>query len=534
MVIHGTLLRLPYFWDEGGYYIPAALDFYHRGSLIPEFTNAHPPLPNILLGLFWDVAGFHILGTRLLICAVAAAALLAVLRLAQRFLDAGPALTVCLLTGVYSIWYVQSTLAHADIFAACFTLWGLVAFFRPEPSFAAAALGLAPSKLRRASGKLHNALRHNFLALAALFTLAALAKETAIVEPVALAALELLRFYRSANGSPARRLHARRAVALCSPVPPLGLWFAYHRLRTGFTFGNPEFLRYNATANLSLLHIASALRYRFVHLFWQREIWIPLLIAVLCLLSRREGRWSSRLVFQRLALPRRALDAIAVLVAANWLAFSVLGGALLTRYLLPVYPLLLLLCVAVWSARTPLWPLFAAATGALFVSAWWINPPTYFAPEDNLAYRDMIVVHQEAIHFVRTHYPEATVLAAWPIAADLVRPELGYIDRPLRVTSIDRFTLPELRKAAEEPENFDTAIVFSTRFASSAFQRFLRNHPQSRRAREYRATRDLFPAEVASLLGGQVVWQDDRNGEWAAVLRFPRSYQASLQALPSP
>jgi hypothetical protein len=36
---HFTLLRLPYYWDEAGYYIPAAWDFFRTGSLIP--TDAH-------------------------------------------------------------------------------------------------------------------------------------------------------------------------------------------------------------------------------------------------------------------------------------------------------------------------------------------------------------------------------------------------------------------------------------------------------------------------------------------------------------
>src|ERR1700712_5732438 len=82
---HYTLLRLPYFWDEGGYYIPAALDFFHTGTLIPQstITNAHPPLPSILLAGWWHIAGFSILSTRLLVCLVAAAALLGVYRLCR-------------------------------------------------------------------------------------------------------------------------------------------------------------------------------------------------------------------------------------------------------------------------------------------------------------------------------------------------------------------------------------------------------------------------------------------------------------------
>jgi len=57
---HFTLLSLPYYWDEAGYYIPAAWDFFRTGSLIPitTLTNAHPPLPSIYLALWWKVFSF--------------------------------------------------------------------------------------------------------------------------------------------------------------------------------------------------------------------------------------------------------------------------------------------------------------------------------------------------------------------------------------------------------------------------------------------------------------------------------------------
>ncbi len=52
---HFSLLRLPYYWDEAGYYVPAAWDFFRTGSLIPITTmsNAHPPLPSVYLALWW-------------------------------------------------------------------------------------------------------------------------------------------------------------------------------------------------------------------------------------------------------------------------------------------------------------------------------------------------------------------------------------------------------------------------------------------------------------------------------------------------
>ena len=57
---HFALLRVPYYWDEAGYYIPAAWDFFRTGSLIPitTLTNAHPPLPSIYLALWWKFSGF--------------------------------------------------------------------------------------------------------------------------------------------------------------------------------------------------------------------------------------------------------------------------------------------------------------------------------------------------------------------------------------------------------------------------------------------------------------------------------------------
>ncbi len=494
---HLTLLHLPYFWDEGGYYIPAALDFYHTGQLIPHFTNGHPPLPNILLGTLWHIVGFHIVATRLLVCGFAAAGLLAIFRLTQRLLDPPAAVIVTFLTAVYPIWFAQSSLAHADIFAAAFTLWAF-ALYLP------------------ARGPI---TRRRYLSVAALFSLAALSKETSILQPAALALVEIAFFLRDRHTFLLRRRHLEWIAALSFPALPLIAWFAYHHHVTGFIFGNPEFLRYNATANFTAAHILQALRYRFLHLFWQRNIWMPILFALACLfLPRRDDAPNS--------LPISARYTIAVLVAANWLAFSVLGGALLTRYLLPIYPLILIVCVALWRTHTRRWPIFAAATAVAFISALWLNPPTSFAPEDNLTYRDMIVVHQEAIDFVAQHYPDATILTAWPVAADVFRPELGYVNRPMKAISIDDFTLPQIRKAAQEPSRYDTAIVFTSHYVTPSFRRYLMNHPNTRRGREFAATRDLTPAEIAARLGGEIVWQDDRGGEWAAVLRFHRSYDA--------
>src|SRR4030081_3734128 len=66
MLLHAPLLLLPYFWDEAGYYIPAARDLFLAGTLIPQSTpsNAHPPLVMAWLALALGVFGYSPLVTR--------------------------------------------------------------------------------------------------------------------------------------------------------------------------------------------------------------------------------------------------------------------------------------------------------------------------------------------------------------------------------------------------------------------------------------------------------------------------------------
>jgi hypothetical protein len=85
-LLHAPLLQLPYFWDEAGYYVPAARDILLGGSFIPHSTpsNAHPPLVMAWVALWWKCVGYAPLVTRSAMLMVAAFSLLGVFRLAQR------------------------------------------------------------------------------------------------------------------------------------------------------------------------------------------------------------------------------------------------------------------------------------------------------------------------------------------------------------------------------------------------------------------------------------------------------------------
>jgi 4-amino-4-deoxy-L-arabinose transferase-like glycosyltransferase len=497
---HLTLLRLPYFWDEGGYYIPAALDFFRTGSLIPHstVTNAHPPLPSILLAGWWHLSGFVVSGTRTLVCIISASALLGVYRLAKTLAGAVAAAVVTFLTAIYPVWFAQSTLAHADIFAAAFTLWGLAFYFDRDDE--------------------GRTTRKNQSIAALLFSLSALSKETAIITPAALALWEAILFLRHRCKSCAISWIA----ALLFPVLPLMAWYAFHYHRTGFIFGNPEYLRYNATANLNAYRIALCLWHRLLHLTTHMNLFVPVFTAVAAILIPVASPDAPK------AIRRSALHAIAVILAANWIAFSILGGALLTRYLLPMYPLILLLCVSTWHRHLRRWWLAAALSAAAFLAGIWINPPYAFAPEDNLTYRDMIVLHQQAIHLIEQRYPQAIVLTAWPATSELSRPEIGYTHRSIKTVAIRDFSARQMMLAAADPGAYDTALIFSTKWAPPPGSLNLGKRNESEDTLYFDFHRDMRPAQAAALLHGRIVFEAHRKGEWVAVLRFPRTVDASL------
>jgi hypothetical protein len=518
LAAHAPLLRLPYYWDEAGYYIPAAYDFFRSGSLIPFSTlsNAHPPLPSVYLALAWKIFHFSPLATRTAMCAVAAAALTAVWRLA--LITTGKqivAAATVLLTALYPVFFAQSSLAHADLFAAAATLWAL-GYFLEEKVWLAALC----------------------------FALAALSKETAIVTPVALAV------WASWRRGP-RRGRVRTVVALLTPTVPLAAWYVFHWRRTGFLLGNREYLRYNATATMTPERVLLALGYRVMHVAFHMNMFVPVALMLACLLlpavtedessptSAKSGQsrsthppggfaqarlWGTRQAWgtrNRIALGHQAV--FYVTIAANVVLFSVLGGALLTRYLLPLYPLVLLLAVNTFRRRMRDWMPLVALCAAAFVVGLFVNPPYRFAPEDNLEYATVIRLDQAAIGQVLAHDPGATVLTAWPVSDELRKPELGYVRQPVAVFEIDNFSAVAVARALKMPQAYSAGLIFSTKYDPARLPFFLGRRGEAWDERYFDFHRDLPPLTIARVLGGTIVWGEAHKGLWAAVLSFERA-----------
>ncbi len=499
-VSHFVFLRLPYFWDEAGYYIPAAWDFFRTGSLIPITTvsNAHPPLPSIYLALWWKTSGFYPEVTREAVLVVAALAILAVWRLAMR-LTSSPlvAFWTALLTGIYPIWFSQSMLAHADIFAAACSLWGMVYAL--------------PSRNRRP------------WVAAVCFSAAALSKETAIAIPLVLALTSLIEAMRDRSEGKGRAL--REAAWLALPVLPLAVWYCFHYFKTGFLFGNPEFLRYNAGTTMGPVRVLAALWHRLLHLAAHMNLFVPVAVGLAALLLplRKDAEGAERSGIVWFTFKR-----IYVLLAANALLFSLIGGALLTRYLLPMYPLVILLALVSMYRRAPWWNALAAISAAAFVAALLVNPPYGFAPEDNLAWTRLVRMDLAAIHQLEKRDPGAIVMTAWPVSDQLTRPELGYVKEPWRVLVVNDFTSAQIDAAAAQPENYSAALVFSTKF-DPVNPLFSLGIDQRLNEQYFGMHHDLAPEEIALRLHGTLLWKQSNQGMWIALIRFNRQIEAALQ-----
>jgi len=523
-LLHLPFLRLPYFWDEAGYYVPAARDILLTGSFIPRSTvsNAHPPLVMAWLALWWKVVGYAPVVTRTAMLVLAAFSLVGVFRLAERAANAQVAIAATVCTAVYPVFFAQSSLAHVDLAAAGLIFWGLAAYLEGEA-----------------------------VATVVWFSLAALAKETAILAPLALAGWEVVGLV--ARGSawrglwgdenilrglkpssretgdnsaealrhPKSKTGLRGIFSLLLPVLPLGLWYGYHYVRTGYVFGNPEFFRYNVAATLSPARFVLALAMRVWQIGGYLHLWILTLAMFLAMwmLPARKDATGER---PRIGIPVQMI--FYVIIFTYVVAMALIGGAVLARYMLPAVPLVIIVSVSTLWRRVAFWQAVMAFVVVAFVGAWFWNPPYGFSPEDNLAYRDYVVLHEDGERFLEARYPMARVLTAWPASDELTSPWLGYVTRPMSVVRIEDFSLDEMLSAAEfragADQRYGVALVFSTKYEAGPTRWDHWKHWTELKSRFFGFHRDLPPAAAAGILGGRVVFSEQRQGQWIAVIEM--------------
>jgi 4-amino-4-deoxy-L-arabinose transferase-like glycosyltransferase len=429
ILLHLPLLHLPYFWDEAGYYIPAALDFYRHGLLIPHSTlpSGHTPLVPVYLGVVWRVFGFSELVTRTAMLFVAAATVVTTYLLGREVGGRETGIWGASLLAVSPLFFAQSSLAFLDLPAACFTVLAVL-FLLEKRCFLFALSGIG----------------------------AVMSKETAIVMLPVMWGFVLVRCKDRRWAAWAARI---------TPIIPLAVWALYYHHETGFWTGNPQYLEYNLYSALTPLHILRSFVARCYEVLVQGFNWLLTAGAVVGIWCMKKSRYAGRIgdgtVGEAASIwsPFRLL-AISIIVGYV-LMLSFVGGAVLSRYMLPVTPLYIILTLDLMrQAPTTVRRVIAVVAVISFVASWFINPPYPFPYENNLSYADFVQLHQKAAKYLESLPGNPVILTAWPATDELHQTFLGYVSHPLRVVPVEGFTI----QAFTNPPRFNLLYAYSRKW----------------------------------------------------------------------
>ncbi len=465
-LVHAPLIALPYFWDELGQFVPAALDIFQDGAWIPHSTvpNAHPPGVMAYLALAWRVFGYSIPATRVAMLSLSSCAVAATYLLSNRLIRDGGFVTLvpALLLVFDPLFYMQSMMAQLDMPAMLFTLLAFILFFQDR--YVAAALAC---------------------------TALVLAKETGALLPLMFAVVLVF-----------DRRRVRLAFYYIAPFAMLGLWFYSLWHGTGQLFGDAGFTHYNLGYALNPVRASLSLVRRAYYLFFADFRWAGSLAILFA--WRRTSVYSGR-----------AWRVAWAFVAAHALMVSLLGGAELERYLLPVIPLLYIAMGAAWTTLRPMWRSASIATVAAgLLASLFVNPPFPFPFENNLAMVDFVRLHRNAAQFLEQTYPQETIHTAWPLTAALRNPAFGYVDQKMSAAETSDLRYSTL--AALNPEAVHVLVLYSRTWEPSwgvlrwpLVTRFL--------ARFYEYERQMDSSEVQRHFGLVPVQRWDRRGQWIEI-----------------
>lgn len=498
LATHYWALRLPYYWDEAGYFVPAARDLLLHGWWVPRSTlaNGHPPLVMALLALAWRLVGYHIWATRALMLGFYAALLGGVRRLAAEMDWPQPALAgrakdigiaagwranaALLLIALAPLAFAQAPLAQLDLPTAALLAWALVFRHRRR-------IGL-------------------YWLLAAA---ACVAKETAVLLPFSLALADTVRAGKLIHAGDRKfinllRRQARAVLPHALTLLPLLAWLLYYHSVTGFWFGNAGFLAYNLGPAFSPQRMALSLARRLWQLFGYNGAWLPVVLAA----------WGWRRGRPRALLPapaRPACDDLPWIIVIYLLFHAAVGGAVLARYLLPAEAVLavLLACGLSWLPRRNL---ALAACALLLMINWFWRAPYPYPYEDNLAYVSFIHLQQAAARRLASLRPAPQpVLTAWPATNELTTPALGYVTRPLRVAPVRNFN----RRGLRHPPRFAIALLYSRIYQPR--HNLLSPLPRWRSwiRRYYHYQPPLSRRALLKKLRLRVLWAQHADGQWA-------------------
>lgn len=461
--LHASYLKLPFHWDEMGQFVPATLDLYRDGAWVAHSTlpNVHPPAVMAYLALVWRIFGFSIPAARGAMLLLASLGVMFSFLLAIRLsrgTPGAPAFAAVAFLLATPLVFTQSMMAQLDMPAMTATMLALLLFLDGRWAWCACAC-----------------------------TLLVLTKETAITTPAVFAAWL---WFHDRN--------RREALYFLAPVAALAGWLAVLHHATGHWLGNEGFAQYNVAYALHPLQILYAASEHLLFLFV------------------KDGRFIGAIALYAGWRMLRGRDwAIAGLVAgAQLLLVTLLGGAVLDRYLLPALPILYAAFATAASAYPSSWRWISQTALILALMAGWFwNPPYPFQYEDNLAMVDFVGLQRSAARFLETYTPDARIASMWPFTGAIGNPDFGYLARPLDAVQIQSFDASAI--AALDRSSFDVLVVYSRQNpVQGSWIDLAPLDPLLRRLPGYhpQATREELTAEGYIPLVG---WE--RRGQWIEI-----------------
>ncbi len=463
---HAAYLSLPYFWDELGQFVPAALDIYHDGALVPHSAvpNVHPPGVMGWLALTWKIAGYSIPATRSAMLGLASLGVLFGFLLAIqlcRGLGGAPALFAILLLLADPLFYTQSMMAQLDMPAMVFGLGALLLF-----------------------------LQGRHLAAGLLCLPLVLAKETGILLPLIFSASLLI-----------QRGREKQAAYYAPSFLVLAAWLGLLWHTTGHLFGDPGFAHYNIAYSLHPMRATASLIRRIYYLFLADFRWVG---TIAIIHAFKKGLFRSY-----------AWRITGTFVGAHVLLVSLLGGAELERYLVPVLPVFYIATAAAWTILPVLWRnLSLAALVCGLIAGLFVNPPYPFPYENNLAMADFVELHRTAARYLEQGYGERAIYTAWPLTAALRQPEFGYVQHGLKTHETSDLRASTLEKL--DSRQVEVLVLYSRTWEPewgvlrySWARRFL--------AKFYEYEPQMSAEECRDRLGLRQVIRWSRRGQWIEI-----------------
>ena len=148
---------------------------------------------------------------------------------------------------------------------------------------------------------------------------------------------------------------------------------------------------------------------------------------------------------------------------AQVLLVTVLGGAVLDRYLLPALPILYAAFATAASAYPASWRRISH-TALIFtlLLGLFVNPPFPFQYEDNLAMVDFVRLQESAANFLEAFAPRARIASIWPFTGAIENPDFGYVTQPLYPVKLESFDAAALK--ALDRSTFDLLVVYTRQY----------------------------------------------------------------------